>query len=287
MQKLIKLTGVSILAIVASVNANAAGYTCEELIEYTSCNDGYYLSDKKCIENITCPAGNYLATSCPEGLTYHKGWCLLACGADCYRFGLDYPTQEDCTDMGETWYGAGCANESEEYDSLNEVSFSAPTSTCTSCPTHQYTNANGQSVTVSTTSNAGSTSLQECYVTPDTYFTDSKGTYHYKSDCKYKQYLQPVTSEEECIAIAVAETNWKYSEDTGRNHEWEWDGDRCMFSYPEGPTPSSFAPTTEAECNALAEKNDHGGYIEWEDNQCVCYDEWNWDENGLGCYGAF
>ena len=283
MQKLIKLTGVSILAIVASVNANAAGYTCEELIEYTSCNDGYHLSGKKCIENITCPAGNYLTTSCPEGYKHHKGWCLNACGVDCYYFDLNYQTQEECNDMGEAWYGPGCASLDERYESLNEVSFYAATDTCTSCPTHQYTNANGQSVTVSATSNAGATSLQECYVAPDTYFTDSKGTYHYKSDCKYKPWTQPVTSEEECMAIAAAETNWVYLEDTDGMVEWEWGPDICLFGYPK----SSFAPTTEAECNALAEKNNSGGYIEWEDNQCVCYDEWNWDQDGLSCYGAY
>jgi len=286
MQKLIKLTGVSILAIMSAVNANAAGYTCEELIEYTSCNDGYHLSGKNCIENITCTAGNYLTTSCPEGYKHHKTWCYYDV-VDKKGFDIYDETQESCEDNGGVWYGPGCAIPGEIYDSLNEVSFYATTDTCTSCPTHQYTNANGQSVTVSTTSNAGATSLQECYVAPDTYFTDSKGTYHYKSDCKYKPWTQPVTSEEECMAIAAAETNWMYYEDTGGMIGWEWDGDLCIFGYSDVATPSSFAPTTEAECNALAEKNTSGGYIEWEGNQCVCQGSWEWGQDGLSCYGAF
>ncbi|MBR2412250.1 MAG: hypothetical protein IKB10_01125 [Alphaproteobacteria bacterium] len=56
MNKFLKLTGVSILAIVAAANANAAGYTCEELIEYTSCEAGYYIS--------------YRGETCPSGYTY-------------------------------------------------------------------------------------------------------------------------------------------------------------------------------------------------------------------------
>ncbi len=55
MNKFLKLSGVSILAIIATTNANAAGYTCEELIEYTSCNPGRTLVDGDCV----CDAGYY------------------------------------------------------------------------------------------------------------------------------------------------------------------------------------------------------------------------------------
>ena len=61
MNKLLKLTGVSMLAIITANGANAAGYTCEELIEYTSCNPGYYLNT---------------ASSYPD-YTYGKGWCAV------------------------------------------------------------------------------------------------------------------------------------------------------------------------------------------------------------------
>ena len=67
MNKLLKLTGVSVLAIMATANANAAGYTCEELIEYTSCNTGYALLDGDCV----CDGGYYTngdkCTVCPIG----------------------------------------------------------------------------------------------------------------------------------------------------------------------------------------------------------------------------
>ena len=67
MNKLLKLTGVSILAVMATANANAAGYTCEELIEYTSCNTGYALLDGDCV----CDGGYYTngdkCTICPIG----------------------------------------------------------------------------------------------------------------------------------------------------------------------------------------------------------------------------
>ncbi|MBR2393833.1 MAG: hypothetical protein IKB05_05080 [Alphaproteobacteria bacterium] len=67
MNKLLKLTGVSMLAIVAATGARAAGYTCEELIEYTSCNTGYALLDGDCV----CDGGYYTngdkCTICPIG----------------------------------------------------------------------------------------------------------------------------------------------------------------------------------------------------------------------------
>ena len=83
MNKFLKLTGVSVLTIVAATGANAAGYTCEELIEYTSCNDGYYLNSGDCIEGATCGAGNYLAHVCPGDdeefpeYIYSDNWCCF------------------------------------------------------------------------------------------------------------------------------------------------------------------------------------------------------------------
>ena len=43
------IVGVSLFALFAANNAMAAGYVCEELIEYTSCMDGYYLTNGDCI----------------------------------------------------------------------------------------------------------------------------------------------------------------------------------------------------------------------------------------------
>ena len=72
--KKIKLCGVSLCTLLAATGANAAGYTCEELIEYTSCMPGYYLNAGDCIEGTTCGAGNYL-NACPEGWTLYTGYC--------------------------------------------------------------------------------------------------------------------------------------------------------------------------------------------------------------------
>ncbi|MBR2412378.1 MAG: hypothetical protein IKB10_01800 [Alphaproteobacteria bacterium] len=67
MNKLLKLTGVSVVAIMTAMGANAAGYTCEELIEYTSCNTGYALLEGDCV----CDGGYYTngdkCTICPIG----------------------------------------------------------------------------------------------------------------------------------------------------------------------------------------------------------------------------
>ncbi|MBR2412857.1 MAG: hypothetical protein IKB10_04330 [Alphaproteobacteria bacterium] len=115
MNKFLKLTGVSVLTIVAATGANAAGYTCEELIEYTSCNDGYYLNSGDCIEGATCGAGNYLAHVCPGDdeefpeYIYSDNWCydgdmMTSSGWD----GEDM-TQNLCEEeYGGEYFGPGC-----------------------------------------------------------------------------------------------------------------------------------------------------------------------------------
>ncbi len=95
MQKILKLSAVSMLAIMTATGANAAGYTCEELIEYTSCNAGYYL-------------GN-----CPDGYTYGESWCYD--DAELYpdwECDDEYCLSEEerrssCNDFGP-FYGVGC-----------------------------------------------------------------------------------------------------------------------------------------------------------------------------------
>jgi len=82
MQKILKLTGASVLAIAVATNANAAGYTCEELVEYTSCNPGHYLTDSGSI--------------CPDGYKYYSGVCT----ADGYWWTTGR-TAEWCVDDNE------------------------------------------------------------------------------------------------------------------------------------------------------------------------------------------
>ena len=240
MNKLLKLTGVSVLTIVAATGANAAGYTCEELIEYTSCNDGYYLNSGKCIEGATCGAGNYLQPTC-DSWDFANDWCFIE-GA--LRTGW---TQDSCEESGGEWYGVGCGNydfvefEAAEWvctpcaagtyqnvagqDSciicpagsecatvglathtlceIGEYSGAGATA-CSTCPTHMYTNANGQSVTVSATSNAGAGSPTACYIDPDTYFTDVTGTYHFKQECTYSVGFYVPSDGESCMDGYIA-----------------------------------------------------------------------------------
>ena len=100
MKNILKLTGVSVLAIMATANANAAGYTCEELVEYTSCNPGYYLS----------PAD----LTCPDGYDYGTGWCYIEFDDQIISVG----TEEECAEEARV-YGNGVA-----YDFIGDGCFS-------------------------------------------------------------------------------------------------------------------------------------------------------------------
>jgi len=229
MQKILKLSTVSILAVMTANGAHAAGYTCEELIEYTSCNAGYYLS------------------VCPDGYSYFSKACYESGGV------FNTETQSECeNEIIGTWYGAGCANINEnDYvaDSL-DFNFIPTTSTkscwqcqagtycangatrpttcpagsycataglsavtgvcavgsfagagateCTSCPVTQLTDINGNTVSA-TTASTGSTHILACIVTPDAEFADDKGIYHFKSDCSYSPASYPATVIGECI----------------------------------------------------------------------------------------
>ena len=151
MQKFLKLSTVSMLTIVAATGANAAGYTCEELIEYTSCNDGYYLNSGDCIEGATCGAGNYLVGTCPSGyyeedpdegrylVTYRfdTGWCYM----DSF---YNVASEEECTSQFDEenglrgkWYGSGCVSSNEDF-------VAAESYTCTSCASGTYQPSAGQ-----------------------------------------------------------------------------------------------------------------------------------------------
>ena len=311
MNKILKLTGVSVLAIVAATGANAAGYTCEELIEYTSCNDGYYLNSGKCIEGTTCGAGKYIAGSCPDGYIYSDNWMYSSdtgcwgrveddygqCGGD-ENFGSG--CVEDGTDGLEAFVAAtyeciACPagtyqNAAGQYSCITcPAGSECPTAglstatlcevgeysvagavACLTCPEHTYTNADGQNITVAATTTAkGAGSVTECMISPDSYFTDGKGTYHFKSNCTHNTNvfgLDPnisVTSEAECAAVGG---DW--SDVSG-------DGDYfCLLDN-----------LTEEQCNEISE---YGFYINDETgNGCTCGDDAygypGWNENGFGC----
>jgi len=115
MNKILKLTGVSMLAIMAAANANAAGYTCEELVEYTSCNPGYYLNQEN-TGSYTCPQGFHEAADiCIEG-----EWVTV-----------NHYNKDICHEDGGTFYAKGCVNESEtSFVKLQPVLVSLGCETC-------------------------------------------------------------------------------------------------------------------------------------------------------------
>ena len=71
--------GASLFAILAANNAMAAGYTCEDLIEYTSCNPGYHLSK-----------------SCPDGYMFASGVCAYDEGDSSFEIGH---TVDSCAEI--------------------------------------------------------------------------------------------------------------------------------------------------------------------------------------------
>ena len=151
MQKLIKLSAVSMLAIMTVNGANAAGYTCEELIEYTSCNTGYYLNDGECIEGTTCGAGNYLS-ACPSGYKLYTGYCGTT-GMNPWSISeISGYTYEECAEAAaengqEPYYLSRACGIEYGYngeDSLEYDIQEAGDVTCTACPAGTYQNAAGQ-----------------------------------------------------------------------------------------------------------------------------------------------
>ena len=117
MQKIFKITGVSMLAIMAATNANAAGYTCEELVEYTSCEPGHYL------------APNH---NCPEGYHYATNICY---DDDMGEYYTDYEA-EDCTGEYYAFYQDGClaGDEEDGYYYEYEPHEGTVTVGCSECP---------------------------------------------------------------------------------------------------------------------------------------------------------
>ena len=123
MKKLLQLTGVSIVAIMTANVANAAGYTCEELIEYTSCNPGYFL-------NRTFDGDNF---TCPSGYTARKNACYHIDN----EYWMNASSAQDCLSRGGAWYGDVCVAGSS-YDGY----IFAPAGS--SCPTgYKYYPENG------------------------------------------------------------------------------------------------------------------------------------------------
>jgi len=331
MNKLIKLSAVSMLAIVAATGANAAGYTCEELIQYTSCNPGYYLNNGDCIGLVTsCDAGYYLTGAqydCPDGYVSYQGGCgefgttfditdvvsgttntcpsgYTYSSSICLQYG-EYTTNLSESECSDDWIGSGCYKRVIDYDYLigdtdgvlvgGTSCVAAPAgsyspgglvvsatkcaagtyqpqsaqSSCittpkgnysiagatayTACPATGLTDKDGNTV-VATTATEGATTLAACIVDENVYFADTKGTYHYKSNCAIDMFAAEsysVTNEAECEAV---------------DGYWYEPAEECVVD------GSSLLPKTEAECNKLASKVGKEGDAEltWSNGVCTC-----------------
>ncbi len=368
MNKFLKLTGASMLAIVVATYANAAGYTCEELVEYTSCNPGYSLGNGKCPADTNVGTTNEKSYKYRESICVDTEWddvyygytekecsvinCIMNEGYDlcmesaaesgsgrndyyeigCVEFSYDdgdgryvtgnvlTPSGFDCIECpagskcdGGTEYAKQCASGTYQpntgqssclttpagnYSGAGATNYtacsagkyqpSAGQSSCLACPAGSYCATTGLTAVsgvcadgsyassgatsctqclatglvdsdgnevLATTGGAGAGSLAACYVSPDTYFKNDKGTYHYKSDCSaynFSPFDSSTATEEEKIARC---------EELGG--EWSEDGVLGWFSSPicSGGNVSEFE---QEECESQ-------GFL-WEDGVCVSYD---------------
>ncbi len=297
MNKLLKLTGVSVVAIMATMGANAAGYTCEELIEYTSCNPGYYLSTAGAV-----PA------SCPDGYTYGTGWCYVE--FDDYI--ISGVTEQGCAEEAhqygeETAYdfiGDGCFNEGlyyENYDKSQalfaQTSGISGTTNCIICPAGSSC-AGGTAAGVQCAAGTyqPETKQTSCIDAPVGHYVFGIGATEYTA-CPASGLTDingnavPVTTAStgstSSSACYVAK-GVKFKDNKGIYQFKE----NCHTSYNfvkadnMGDCPSGYdylpgydtedvycintLPSTEAECLAV-----HGGYAWWNDEfeECICDDD--------------
>jgi len=350
MHKFLKLSTVSMLAVMAATGANAAGYTCEELIEYTSCNPGYYLSGHdECngedypyylaglceIESGTYKYGYTEAACTTEGGTYYPGACFdgfdgmggwdsdgnffasqncIQCqpGTSCAggiadwqycRGGTYQPNagQSSCLltpagtyteDFDIKWTkpikcepgsyqpeegqifcepcpaGSYCETEglAQPTDVCPIGSFAAESATeCTSCPASGLTDING-AVVNATTLSTGSTSVTACIIGPESQFKDTKGTYHFKSDCSYSPDRYPAASIDDCK----------------EGYSYILTSDLSLVPDDLQGSEGACVRVSQAECNennnelAMAPEED----LSWENGHCMCAEYWDLLENG-------
>ena len=324
MHKFFKLTGVSILAVAAASNANAAGYTCEELIEYTSCNTGYYLNSGDCIEGTTCGAGNYLKSSCQEDYSYGTGWCKTW---DVWESGHTAEScQEKCDEAGEDgcqFFVEGCVFTDAIYGDAEGVSASdfdaSANKVCTPCATGTYQPSAGQSscmrcpagsecpTTTAATlcdigeySSAGATACSSC---PSTGLTDinnavvvattaSKGstTLHacyIDSNTYFKDAAGTYHYKSKCNWDILRITSVSETECNAiEAGAWNDVDEVCVLSRE---TVESYVTTPE-QCDILAERDDEGRTFwseEFDEPYCNCDGSWIIFGSGLKCSDAF
>jgi len=183
MQKILKLTGVSMLAIAAATNANAAGYTCEELIEYTSCNPGFYLE--------------LAGSTCPDDYTFKESLCCFLpddCDDD------QRITQSQCEEEGRTFYARVCYSNTEpdDYDDYIVEPLVIATTTCKDCPAG-YSCSGGDAAAVACVAGKyqPNTKQASCIDAPAGNYVAGTGATAYTA-CAAGSY-QPTAGQASCI----------------------------------------------------------------------------------------
>jgi len=313
MQKILKLTSVSMLAIVAASGANAAGYTCEELIEYTSCNPGHWLqtTTKQCptgysyftgvcnhieqdvlylgLDNVDCSGFDSNSTTYWDEacIKWNNGDASSNCDADeCSRdFEYTEPSPYTVKTCNECPAGSICSGGTAGATPCPAGSYCAKAGlstvsgqcskgtysvggavSCSTCPATDLTDKDGATV-VATTLTTGATTPSACVVGEEHYFTDAKGTYHFKSDCGLTPWKINVSTQEECEILGEG---------------WQWDEEYSECSNDNDSV--ALAPTTEEECLSEIESIIQSD-AKWVDGKCVCTSEWVIDSSygGLAC----
>jgi len=229
--------------------------------ECSVCVAGTYQPESGKTSCIDAPAGNYVAGTGATGYT--------ACTTGSYQPSAGQSSCMRCP--------AGSECPTTTAATLCEAGEYAPagSTACSTCPTHAYTNASGQRVTVPATSDAGAGSATACYIDSDTYFTDAAGTYHFKENCELKANY--IATDAEASAGACDNEEYVFAND---------------YVYDDEDNVSSITPmcflVTSSECMNMANKMEEEfpdeNVITWNEstNTCECASTWE-SEGGLSC----
>ena len=196
--------GVSLFAILSANNAMAAGYTCEELIEYTSCNPGYYYGSQVSGTGMVCPEGYQTL--------YENGICndfyanelyfSATTEAECMAAGLEDPSGEN---SAEWIAGPVCVRYDEDWGEYSYttdlVEGNIYTKTCVLCPAGSSCAGGDIEVAVATPCAAGTyqdkAGQETCKTAPAGNYVAGVGATAYTT-CAAGFY-QPTAGQSSCL----------------------------------------------------------------------------------------
>jgi len=185
MQKILKLSTVSMLAIMTANGANAAGYTCEELVEYTSCNPGYHLKNS----DVVCPSGYIWRTGiCWDYAEYTEGKSKEYCQSEQGElvYAGDKCVKEECVENG--------CNRDDYEVTASPVS---ATVSCDECPAGSFCNGGIASPTkCGLGTYQPNTGQSSCLTTPAGNYSGAGATNY--TACSAGSY-QPSAGKSSCV----------------------------------------------------------------------------------------